>query len=164
MQVVLTKKQIDQKITRLAYEILENAHEEKRIYLAGICGSGIRIAQAIQKILTPLTSTEIIVFEITVDKSEPLKHPITASIDLNAIENQYVVLIDDVLNSGKTMQYALTALLDHPLKAIKTLALVDRHHHRFPIKTDYTGILLSTTLKERVEIDFSDENYQAVLV
>jgi pyrimidine operon attenuation protein / uracil phosphoribosyltransferase len=164
MQVVLTKKQIDQKITRLAYEILENAHEEKRIYLAGICGSGIRIAQAIQKILTPLTSTEIIVFEITVDKFEPLKHPITASIDLNAIENQYVVLIDDVLNSGKTMQYALTTLLDHPLKAIKTLALVDRHHHRFPIKTDYTGILLSTTLKERVEIDFSDENYQAVLV
>src|SRR5690554_892 len=123
MQVVLTKKQIDQKITRLAYEILENAHEEKRIYLAGICGSGIRIAQAIQKILMPLTASEIVVFEITVNKVEPLKHPITASIDLAAIENQYVVLIDDVLNSGKTMQYALTTLLDHPLKAIKTLAL-----------------------------------------
>lgn len=164
MQIVLTKKQIDQKIMRLAYEILENAHEMDTIYLAGICGSGIRIAQEIQKILTPLSATKIEVFEITLDKSKPLQHPITASIDLAEIENQYIVLIDDVVNSGKTMQYALTILLQHHVKAIKTLALVDRHHHRFPIKSDYTGILLSTTLKERVEINFDEDNYQAILV
>jgi pyrimidine operon attenuation protein/uracil phosphoribosyltransferase len=164
MQVVLTKKQIDQKITRLAYEILENANQENRIYLAGICGSGIRIAEEIQKILTPLAGFEIVVFEITLDKEKPLENPITSSIDLSDIDNQYIILIDDVLNSGKTMQYALTILLQKRVKAIKTLALVDRHNHRFPIKSDYTGILLSTTLKNRVEIDFTVENYQAILV
>ena len=164
MQVDLNKKQIDQKIIRLAYEILENATNEKRIYLAGICGSGIRIAQEIQKILAPLSAAEIVVFEITLDKNNPLNHPITTTIDLAEIDYQYIVLIDDVLNSGKTMQYALTTLLKHPVKAIKTLALVDRLHHQFPVKSDYTGILLSTTLKDRVEIDFNTDNYQAILV
>lgn len=164
MQVVLTKKQIDQKIMRLAYEILENVSEESPIYLAGICGSGIRIAQEIKKILSPLAKFEIIVFEITLDKEKPLEHPITSSINLSDVENQYIILIDDVLNSGKTMQYALTILLQQRVKAIKTLALVDRHNHRYPIKSDYTGILLSTTLKNRVEIDFTKEDYQAVLV
>lgn len=164
MQIVLTKKQIDQKITRLAYEILENANEEKQIFLAGICGSGIKIAEEIKKIIAPLTSAEIVVFEITLDKSNPMDYPITASIDLSVIKNQYVILIDDVLNSGKTMQYALTILLQYPIKEIKTVTLVDRLHHRFPIRADYTGILLSTTLKDRVEIDFSEENYQAILV
>lgn len=164
MEVVLTKKQIDQKIMRLAYEILENAYEEKSIYLAGICGSGITIAKKIQKILQSITKIEIIVFEMNLDKDKPLKHPITTDFDLAQIDGKFVVLIDDVLNSGKTMQYALTKLLLHPVKEIKTLALVDRHHHRYPIKSDYTGILLSTTLKERVEIDFSKKDYQAILV
>lgn len=164
MQVVLNKKQIDQKIIRLAHEILENATNENRIYLAGICGSGIRIAEEIKKILDPLTQTEIIVFEISLDKNNPLAGEIKTSIELKDLELPYFVLIDDVLNSGKTMQYALTTLLQRPVKAIKTLALVDRHNHQFPIKADYTGILLSTTLKDRVEIDFSTNEYQAILV
>lgn len=164
MQVVLSKLQIDQKIMRLAYEILEDSTEQERIFLAGICGSGIRIAEKIKSILTPLTKKEVTVFEIVLDKKNPLSNPISSTFDLTNINQQYVVLIDDVLNSGKTMQYALTILLKHPVKAIKTLALVDRHHHQFPIKSDFTGILLSTTLKERVEINFEDDNYQAILV
>lgn len=164
MEIVLTKKQIDQKIMRLSYEILENASDEKEIYIAGICGNGFLIAQKIKDFLNPQTEISIKLFEIDIDKEEPWKRPITASIDLNEIDHQYVVLVDDVLNSGKTMQYALLPLLNHPVKEIKTLALVDRHHHRFPIKCDYTGITLSTTLKNRVDIDFSKSDYQAVLV
>lgn len=164
MEVVLTKKQIDRKIMRLAYEIYENASTEKKIFLAGICGNGIKIAQKIEKILREISHIEIIVFEISLDKQSPMNHPITTDFRLEQLDHQFVVLIDDVLNSGKTMQYALTKLLFHPVKEIKTLALVDRHHHRFPIKSDYTGILLSTTLKERVEMDMSIDDYKAVLV
>ncbi len=73
-------------------------------------------------------------------------------------------MVDDVLNSGKTMQYALVKLLEQSTKAIKTVALVDRTHRRYPIKADFVGISLSTTLKERVEIELSESNSFAYLV
>ena len=164
MQVVLTKTQIDQKIMRMAHQILENAFEEKVIYLAGICGNGIRIAKELERILPKYTKIEIRVFEITLNKENPLSSEIKADIDTTELKNGFIVLIDDVLNSGKTMQYALIKLLEQPVKAIKTLALVDRSHHRYPIKCDFYGILLSTTLKERVEIDFDQKDYTAYLV
>jgi pyrimidine operon attenuation protein/uracil phosphoribosyltransferase len=164
MQIVLTKTQINQKIMRMAHQILENASEEKTIYLAGICGNGIRIANKISEILAPETELKINVFEITLDKDNPLKNPVTMNLDPAILENGFIVLIDDVLNSGKTMQYALVKLLEKPVKAIKTVALVDRRHRRYPIKCDYVGITLSTTLKDRVEINFDEENYAAYLV
>lgn len=164
MQVVLSKIQIDQKIMRLAHQILENAPEEKTIYLAGICGNGIRIANEIKTILIQYTSIQIEVFEIILNKENPLQHPITTTIDTQILTGGFIVLIDDVLNSGKTMQYALLKLLEQPVKAIKTLALVDRRHHRYPIKCDFVGIMLSTTLKDRVEINFDEKEYAAYLV
>lgn len=164
MQIVLTKTQIDQKIMRLAHQIIENASEENTIYLAGICGNGIRIAHEMAKILAAHTEQKIHVFEITLDKDFPLENPISMDLDPQVLKNGFIVLIDDVLNSGKTMQYALVKLLEQPVKAIKTVALVDRRHRRYPIKCDYVGITLSTTLKDRVEINFDDKNYAAYLV
>lgn len=164
MQIVLTKTQIDQKIMRLAHQILENASDEQTIYLAGICGNGIRIAAEMARILAEHTSQEIRVFEITLDKDNPLDSPVTMNIDAEALKNGFIVLIDDVLNSGKTMQYGLVKLLEQPVKAIKTVALVDRRHRKYPIKCDFVGITLSTTLKDRVEIDFDAQDYQAYLV
>jgi pyrimidine operon attenuation protein/uracil phosphoribosyltransferase len=80
------------------------------------------------------------------------------------LKNGFIILVDDVLNSGKTMQYALVKLLERPTKAIKTLALVDRSHRRYPIKADFVGLSLSTTLKERVEVDLSSSNSHAYLI
>jgi pyrimidine operon attenuation protein/uracil phosphoribosyltransferase len=107
---------------------------------------------------------QIEVFEISVDKEEPWKKPITLSIEEDRLKNGYIILVDDVLNSGKTMQYSLVKLLERPTKSIKTVALVDRTHRRYPIKADFVGISLSTTLKERVEIDLDGENSKAYLV
>lgn len=164
MQIVLTKTQIDQKIMRLAHQILENASEEKTIYLAGICGNGIRIANEISNILKSSTVQKIKVFEINLNKDYPLDSNVSINIDAELLTNGFIVLIDDVLNSGKTMQYALIKLLEKPVKAIKTVALVDRRHRRYPIKCDYVGITLSTTLKDRVEINFDESDYNAYLV
>ena len=99
-----------------------------------------------------------------VDKENPLTHPIQLSIPEEMLERAYVVLVDDVINSGKTMQYALTKILENSAKAIKTVALVDRMHRRFPIKADFVGLSLSTTLKERVEVFFEDQSSKAVLI
>lgn len=164
MQVVLNKRQIDQKMNRLAHQILENASEEKTVFLAGICGNGIRMAKQFERIINQHADIETIVFEIKLNKDKPLESEITADIDRSALQDGFIVLIDDVLNSGKTMQYGLLKLLETPVKAIKTVALVDRRHRRYPIKCDFVGITLSTTLKNRVEIEFEEDNYQAVLV
>lgn len=164
MQVVLTKTQIDQKIHRLAHQILENSYSESTLFLAGICGNGIKIAHFFKTILEANSSLNVRVFEISLNKEKPLEFPIEMNIDAKELEDGFIVLIDDVLNSGKTMQYALMKLLETRLKAVKTVALVDRRQHRFPIKCDYMGITLSTTLKNRVVIDFEEENYQAILV
>jgi pyrimidine operon attenuation protein/uracil phosphoribosyltransferase len=164
MQVILTKTQIDQKIMRLAHQILENTSDIDTIYLAGICGNGMKIARNIANILTENTKQSIHVFEISLDKDHPLDFPIHLEIDSTLLKNEVIVLIDDVLNSGKTMQYAVVKLLEQPVRAIKTVALVDRRHRRYPIKCDFVGITLSTTLKDRVEINFEEENYSAYLV
>lgn len=164
MHTILSHKEIEQKITRLGHQLLENCFEEPVVFLGGICGNGIRLAREIQKIMQSNSDQQIEVFEISVDKEEPWKKPITLSIEEDRLKNGYIILVDDVLNSGKTMQYSLVKLLERPTKSIKTVALVDRTHRRYPIKADFVGISLSTTLKERVEIDLDGENSRAYLV
>jgi pyrimidine operon attenuation protein/uracil phosphoribosyltransferase len=164
MQIVLNKTQIDQKVNRLAHQIIENSFEEKTIFLAGICGNGSRLAIELGKIIRENSEQEVIVFEITLNKENPLGNKISINIDAEKIHHSFIVLVDDVLNSGSTMQYALMKLLEQPVKAIKTVSLVDRRHRRFPIKCDFVGITLSTTLQERVEIDLDQKEYFAYLV
>jgi pyrimidine operon attenuation protein/uracil phosphoribosyltransferase len=104
------------------------------------------------------------VFEIIVNKEEPWKDPIELSIPDSDLKNAYILLVDDVLNSGKTMQYSLIKFLERATKSIKTVALVDRTHRRYPIKADFVGLSLSTTLKERVEVEMNESNSRAYLV
>jgi pyrimidine operon attenuation protein/uracil phosphoribosyltransferase len=163
MQVILNHQQIQQKITRLAFQILENAFQEPKIVLAGIQGNGYVLAEKLAEVLRNQSDLEIQIVQITVNKEEPWSSPILLDIDEEKIKKDYIVLVDDVINSGKTMQYSLVKLLQQPTKAIKTVTLVDRQHRRYPIKADFVGLGLSTTLKNRVEIDFNDHNSQAFL-
>jgi pyrimidine operon attenuation protein/uracil phosphoribosyltransferase len=66
-----------------------------------------------------------------------------------------VILIDDVLNTGSTLMFAAKHFLDVPLKQFKTAVLVDRNHKKYPIKVDFKGISLSTSLNESVKVDFN---------
>lgn len=164
MNSILSHQEIKQKITRLGHQLLENCFEEPAVYIGGICGNGIILAEELAKIIRSNSDLKVVVFEITVNKDEPWKDPITLSIDEQELKNAYIILVDDVLNSGKTMQYALMKFLERPTKAIKTVALVDRTHRRYPIKADFVGMSLSTTLKERVEVTLSDTDSKAFLV
>jgi pyrimidine operon attenuation protein/uracil phosphoribosyltransferase len=163
MQEILSPVQIEQKIQRLAHELLENCFQENKIFIGGIHGNGHALAQKLHHILADNTEVEIVLFEVTVNKEEPWSEPILLSIPSEDLKNGFIVLVDDVLNSGKTMQYALTELLQFPTKAIKVLTLVDRTHRRFPIKADFVGIRLSTTLQERVEVLMNENGTKAYL-
>ena len=74
-----------------------------------------------------------------------------------------VVLVDDVLNSGKTLVYALAHILKGDPKSVKTVTLVDRRHRKFPIKADYVGMTLSTTIQEHISVRFSGDETKVVL-
>lgn len=164
MNKVLDKPQIEQKITRIAHEILENTTDIKELYLGGICGNGTLIASKMADILRANSELNVHLFELKLDKEHPLSTPIVSSIPAELLTNAFVVLVDDVVNSGKTMQFALMKVLENNPYTIKTVSLVDRTHRRYPIKCDFVGLTLSTTLKDRVEIEFSENDAFAYLV
>lgn len=163
MQEILSPQQIEQKIHRLAHQLLENCFEEEQIFIGGIHGNGFVLARKLKDILESASELTVHLFEIHINKEEPWSEDIRLSMDPSEMKNGFIVLVDDVLNSGKTMQFALTEILRFPTKAIKTLTLVDRKHRRFPIRADFVGLSLSTTLKERVEVQFSDNEAKAYL-
>ena len=164
MQEILSHIQIEQKVNRLAHQLLENCFEEKEIFIGGIQGNGFILAERLLKIMAANSDLKTHLFEVKLNKSEPWSQDITLTLGKEKMENGYIVLVDDVLNSGKTMQYALVEILQFPTKAIKTLTLVDRKHRRFPIKANFVGMSLSTTLKQHVEVDLKSKKTKAYLV
>ncbi len=164
MQTILSAKEIVQKTERLAHQIIENCFEEETIYVAGIEGNGLAFADRLASIISDQSDVKAELISIKVNKETPWSDPIEISCDKVNLKNGFIVLVDDVINSGKTMQYALVEFLGFPTKAIKTVALVDRMHRRFPIKADFVGLSLSTTLKNRVHVDMKANEEKAYLV
>lgn len=162
-QVILNHTQIEQKINRLAFQIIENTFELDTIYIAGITGNGIILAEKLKTIIEKNTSQKIVLFEVILDKDKPLSQSIEMTIDAKELEGKTVILIDDVLNSGKTMQYGLMKVLEQPVHKIYTVVLVDRKHRRFPIKANFFGLRLTTTLHNHVEVSLEEGNYSAQL-
>ena len=82
---------------------------------------------------------------------------------MSAYKDKSLVLVDDVLNSGTTLMYAIKHFLDVPLKQFKTAVLVNRNHKKYPVKADFKGISLSTSLQEHVTVEFSKKEAIAYL-
>lgn len=164
MQLVLNHHQIEQKIIRLAHEILENTYGVSELFIGGIVGNGETFAKQITEIIQANSLQAVNYFSIHLDKDNPLDHPITCSADISDFQGKTVILVDDVINSGTTMQYGVLKILEQPVRSVKTVALVDRMHRRYPIKCDFVGMTLSTTLGERVEVMPSNGELEAFLV
>lgn len=154
---ILSNLQIKQKTLRIAYQIAEACFEESQITLVGIVPKGqvfaSLLAKDIQKILPDI---KISLVSLTIDKEKPLEHPIALSCSTEELANQYVILVDDVINSGKTIFYGLKPFMQIPLKKLKTAVLVDRKHKAFPVASDYVGLSLTTTLREHITVDSQD--------
>src|SRR5699024_540419 len=160
--IILNDKQITQRIRRIAYEIYEANSNEEQVILAGIVGNGYILTQMLAKELEAISPLKVVLCEVKINKKEP-REKITTNIPVSEYQNQSLVLIDDVLHTGTTLMYGVKHFLDVPLKQFKTVVLVDRNHKRYPIKADYKGVSLSTSLNENVAVKFSDGKALALL-
>ncbi|MCB0443835.1 MAG: phosphoribosyltransferase [Flavobacterium sp.] len=159
---ILTHQEIEQKIKRIAYQIYETFVDEKVIVLAGITKNGYILAEKLAKELNKISSLEIELCEVKINKNNPFE-PITTSLSKDEYRNKGLVLIDDVLHSGTTLVYGVRHFLDVPLKKFKTAVLVDRNHKKYPVKADFKGISLSTSLHEHVHVIFEQNTSYAYL-
>ena len=130
--------------------------------LVGIEGNGFKVANHLCEKLKKISPLKITLGKITLDKDKPWEGEPKTDFEEKAFVNKTIILVDDVLNSGKTLMYAVKLFLDKPVKKINTVILVDRSHTRFPVKADFVGLRLSTTLQEHIEADFSKKGKEAV--
>lgn len=157
--LIINHRQIKQKARRIAFQILEDNFEEKDIVLVGIADRGYIFSQRILEHLQDIAPDKTIsLVKAHIGKT---KRKLDGKIDQDhtIAENKVVIVVDDVLNSGKTLAYALGLFINTPLKKMRTAVLVDRCHHTFPIRSDFYGIKLSTTLKEHVQVCFTEEGF-----
>ncbi len=159
---ILDASQINQKINRMAYQIYENNFKEKELLIVGIEGNGYKVAERLVTVLSSISSIKTKLGKITLNKENPWLQEPKIDFSQKDFENKSIILVDDVLNSGKTLIYAVKLLLSKPVKQLHTLVLVDRSHRRFPVKADFVGLSLSTTLQERIDTDFSKKGKEAV--
>lgn len=155
---ILTHQQIQHIVKRIAYQIYESNVYEKEIVVAGINGGGLSFAEKIAAILKKITDADIVLCRMDMDKKNPLKSGVTTSIPEEGYRNRSIVLVDDVLNSGTTLIYGTHHFLKTPIKQLKTAVLVNRNHKKFPIKADFKGISLSTSLNEHIKVEFRSKN------
>jgi pyrimidine operon attenuation protein/uracil phosphoribosyltransferase len=160
--IILNNKQINYKTKRIAYQIYESNINEKEIILAGIAKNGYLFAERIKNELEKISSISPILCEVKIDKKNLLS-PINTSLNEKEYTKKSLVLVDDVLNSGGTLIYAVKHFLNVPLKNFKTAVLVNRNHKKYPIKADFKGISLSTSLQEHINVVFNDTDAVAYL-
>ena len=149
---ILDGKAIDQKINRLAWQVFENNTKEKEIVIIGISGRGEVLATKLSEMIKQISSIKTKAGTIHLDKDNPYKTEVTLNLDVADYTKKVVLLVDDVLNSGKTLMYSSKYFLTTPLAKLSTVVLVDRTHNSFPIKADYVGLSLATTLQEYVTV------------
>lgn len=159
---ILNHQEIEFKIKRIAYQIYETFIDENEIVIAGIEGNGSVFANKIATELKKISPLEVILCDVNINKRNP-NSPITTSIAKKDYENKGLVLVDDVLNSGTTLIYGVRHFLDVDLKKFKTAVLIDRNHKKYPIKADFKGISLSTSLLEHVQVLFTENQDCAYL-
>jgi pyrimidine operon attenuation protein/uracil phosphoribosyltransferase len=160
--VILNDQQIRDKIKRMAFQILESCTETEKIILAGIADGGYSLAKLITVELNQISDIEVLLCEVLIDKKNP-KTPIKTNLKPQAYEHQFVVLVDDVLNSGTTLIYGVRHFLEVEVRQFKTAVLVDRSHKKYPVKSDFKGISLSTSIQETVEVNLSQAPFTALL-
>ena len=154
--IILDQKQIDHKIRRIAYQIYENNISEKEVVIAGIFENGFVFAKKIKTVIEKISPIKVIMCKVMIDKKNPIE-PITTSLESKIYKNKSLVLVDDVLFSGRTIRAALDAIgeLGRP-KSVQLAVLVDRGHRELPIRADYVGKNIPTSKSESVKVHLSE--------
>ncbi|WP_299148114.1 phosphoribosyltransferase family protein [uncultured Dokdonia sp.] len=162
LEKILDHTAIQHKIKRIAFQIYESNANEEEIILAGIANNGYKFAERLTDVLSEISPIKTTLCKVTMDKKNPLG-TVETSMSPEEYKDKSVILIDDVLNSGTTLVYGVKHFLNVPLKRFKTAVLVNRNHKKYPVKADFKGISLSTSLNESVKVTFRKGNDTAVL-
>jgi len=150
---ILDSKQIQQKINRIAIQILERNFAEKEIILAGINNNGMGFAKLLAKKLNGRSDISITLCQIKLNPAKPTSEDITLDLDEKALKKKVCIIVDDVANTGRTIFYAFKPFLEIVAKKVEVAVLVDRKHKSFPVKPDYVGLSLATTAKENIDVN-----------
>jgi pyrimidine operon attenuation protein/uracil phosphoribosyltransferase len=161
--LILSHQQIGQKISRIAHEIIEHNYEEKGIVIFGISERGFLLAQKIAHALHLLSEQSIELHELFLNKKS---YAVAAElpVDSEHLKNKVVLVVDDVLNTGKTILYALQPFLAFDLKKLSVVVLVDRDHKLYPVRADHVGLTIATTLQEHISADFTSHEQAVYLI
>lgn len=161
---ILDDRRIRQKIKRLAIEILEHHFGEPELILAGLNNNGVGFAQLLLAELLPIVPPDmkVTLTRIRLNPANPLEYDPYIEMPAEALREKSIIVVDDVANTGRTIFYAVQPLLGVLPKQVEVAVLVDRKHKSFPIKADYVGLSLYTTLKDDIEVQIRDVEEMAV--
>ena len=160
---ILDHISINKKIKRISLQIIESNIAENEIIIAGIERKGFIIAKKIHDEINKISEIKVEMCNVKIDKNNPLNE-ISTSLNSEKFQNKSVIVIDDVLNSGATLMYTVKYFLNTRLKGLKTVVLVDRNHKKYPIKADFKGLSLSTSIQNKVEVSINGDKIEAYLV
>ena len=155
--LILEGAQVKQKIRRMAYEVYEHNFKEKIIVIAGIDGQGYVLAKLLVKEIESISPLKAMVVKVSLNKLEPQQSEVTLDTDIKSLKKKCIILVDDVLNTGRTFAYGMKPFLDIEVKKIEVAVLVNRSHTLFPIYPQYTGYELATTIRDHVEVNLGKE-------
>lgn len=151
---ILDKAGAEQKLHRMALELAEDLNGDSvPVILIGIRNHGTIIAEKIGHLLKPYITNPLRIIAVSMNKSCPDKVILSEEINFDDL---HVIIVDDVTNSGKALLYALKPLLDFHPKTIQTLVLVERMHKLYPVKPDYVGLSVATTLQDHIQVEVVD--------
>jgi len=151
---VLSYEAAQEKLHRMALEIAELVSEDEvPLVLIGIRQSGMVIAGKIASLLEQYIRVQPQVISVMLDKDIPKDVTLSEEIDFNG---KNVIFVDDVSNSGRTLMYALRPLLDFHPRRVLILVLVERMHKQFPIKPDFVGVSVATTLEDYIQVEIQN--------
>jgi len=155
--LILDAAQVKQKIRRMAYEIYEHNFKEKNIVMAGIEGQGYVLAKLLVKEVESISPVKTTLVKVSLDKLAPQQSEIVLDCEIKGLKKKCIILVDDVLNTGRTFVYGIKPFLDIEVKKIEIAVLVNRSHTLFPVYPQYTGYELSTTIRDHVEVNLGKE-------
>ena len=161
---ILNEHQIGQKIRRLAIQILEHNIEEEELVLVGINKNGLGFAQLLLEELYKISDKNFLLTQIKLNPAAPTESEILVQMPVSQLNGKSLILIDDVLNTGRTIFFAIKPLLEIITKKVEVAVLLERKHSFFPIKADYVGLSLATTLKEHIEVNILEGVEKAVFL
>ena len=149
--VILNPVNIERILRRIAYQVVESSDSAKEVTLVGMMPRGSWVADQLTANLNAISKLKIKRLDVDVDKLESLES------ERGNLEGKEVILVDDIINSGSSMMRVAGALISFNPNSLITACLVDRKHRKYPIKCDFAGLSLATTLQEHLKLEIEPE-------